>query len=362
MKNKDKDSKSEIGTGLAAALSALRKEFGEGTVIQGNQIVKVDAIPTGAITLDIALGVGGIPKGRVIEIYGPEASGKTTLCLELIASVQKAGGIAAFIDVEQALDLSYAKNGPGVDIDKLLFSQPSCGEEALTIAETLAKSGEVDLIVIDSVAALVPKVELEGEMGAANMGAQAKLMSQAMRKLNGVLKRSNTAMVFTNQIREKIGVMFGSPEMTPGGRALKFQASIRLDIRRVEALKNKSGNEKDAPRGNRVRVKVVKNKVASPHRVAEFDLVFGVGIDHTSTLVEAAEQYEVIKRAGSSFKMGDKSFHGKDKLLEYLNTNEDAFKSLESEMRSKLQILPTVAAIDEPETEDGDEAIKLDEE
>lgn len=360
MKNKDKESKTEIGTGLAAALSALRKEFGEGTVIQGNQIVKVDAIPTGAITLDIALGVGGIPKGRVIEIYGPEASGKTTLCLELIASVQKAGGTAAFIDVEQALDLSYAKNGPGVDIDKLLFSQPSCGEEALTIAETLAKSGEVDLIVIDSVAALVPRVELEGEMGAANMGAQAKLMSQAMRKLNGVLKRSNTAMVFTNQIREKIGVMFGSPEMTPGGRALKFQASIRLDIRRVEALKS---NDKDAPRGNRVRVKVVKNKVASPHRVAEFDLVFGVGIDHVSTMIEAAEQYEIIKRAGSSFKFGDKSYHGKEKLIEFLNTNEDAFKSLEAELRSKFQILPTVAAIDE-ETDadsDSDEAISLDE-
>jgi recombination protein RecA len=361
MMKKEKNEKSdEIGNGLAAALSILRKEFGDGTVIQGNQIIKVEVIPTGAMSLDIALGVGGIPRGRITEVYGPEASGKTTLCLELIANVQRAGGTAAFIDVEQALDLNYAKSGPGVDIDKLLFSQPSCGEEALTIAEVLAKSGEVDLIVVDSVAALVPRVELEGEMGAANMGAQAKLMSQAMRKLNGVLKRSNTAMVFTNQIREKIGVMFGSPEMTPGGRALKFQASIRLDIRRVEALKSKTGNEKDAPRGNHVRVKVVKNKVASPHRVAEFDLIFGIGIDHISSLVDVAEQYEMVKRAGSSFKLGDKSYHGKEKLIEFLTTNEDAFKSLETEIRSKFQILPTVAALETDE--DAEEAIKIDEE
>lgn len=359
MKNKDKESKNEIGKNLASVLSELRKEFGEGAVLQGNQIVKVDVIPTGAMALDIALGVGGIPRGRITEIYGPESSGKTTLCLELIASVQKAGGVAAFIDVEQALDLSYAKNGPGVNIDNLLFSQPGCGEEALTIAEALAKSGEVDLIVVDSVAALVPRVELEGEMGAANMGAQAKLMSQAMRKLNGVLKRSNTAMVFTNQIREKIGVMFGSPEMTPGGRALKFQASIRLDIRRVEALKSKTGNDKDAPRGNHVRVKVVKNKVASPHRNAEFDIVFGQGIDHISSLVDVAETYDLVKRAGSSFKLGDKSFHGKEKLLEFLTTNVEAFTSLETEIRTKFQILPTVAVVEESNDEDG--AIELEE-
>lgn len=346
----------EVSEGLAAVLADLRKEFGEGAVLQGNQIVKVDVIPTGAMALDVALGVGGIPRGRITEIYGPEASGKTTLCLELIASVQKAGGVAAFIDVEQALDLSYAKNGPGVDIDKLLFSQPGSGEEALTIAERLAESGEVTLIVVDSVAALVPKAELDGEMGAANMGLQAKLMSQAMRKLSGKLKRTNTAMVFTNQIREKIGVMFGSPEMTPGGRALKFQASVRLDIRRVEAIK---ASAKDAPTGNHVRVKVVKNKVASPHRVAEFDIVFGTGIDHISGLVDVAIANGLVKQAGSSFKFNDKSYHGKDKLLEFLKGDESVASALDADIRAKFQILPVVTIAEE--SSDENDTINLEE-
>lgn len=352
-----KESKKEVSKGLAAVLSELRKEFGEGAVLQGNQIVKVDTVSTGAMSLDVALGVGGIPRGRITEIYGPEASGKTTLCLELIASTQRAGGVAAFIDVEQALDLKYAQNGPGVDVDALLFSQPGSGEEALTIAEKLAKSGEVTLIVIDSVAALVPRAELEGEMGAANMGLQARLMSQAMRKLVAALKKTNTALVFTNQIREKIGVMFGSPEMTPGGRALKFSASVRLDIRKVEALK---GSEKDAPTGNHVRVKVIKNKVASPHRVAEFDIIFGVGIDHTSALVDVAMAHGFIKQAGSSFKFNDKSYHGKEKLLEFLKANEDIVAALDADIRSKLQMLPTVATT-ETEAEESDEAINLEE-
>lgn len=351
--SKEKESKEPKKNNLATTLSELRKEFGDGAVLQGNQIVKVDTISTNAISLDIALGVGGIPKGRVTEIYGPEASGKTTLCLELIANVQKSGGVAAFIDVEHALDFNYAQNGLGVDIDKLLFSQPDSGEQALTIAEKLAKSGEVDIIVIDSVAALVPQAELDGEMGDQKIGAGARLMSKAMRKLTSIVSKTGTAMIFTNQLREKIGVMFGSPETTPGGKALKYYASVRLDIRRLEALKEK--DENDNPLGSRVRVKVVKNKVASPFRKGEFDIIFGEGIDKMSCLVETAEHYGLVKRAGSSYKLNDKSFQGQSKLIDFLNNNPEVAKQLDSDIRTKFSIgVAVVAPVAESTTEDDD--------
>ena len=358
MSKESKKEAKDISKGLAAALDEIRKEFGDGAVIQGGQIIKVDTISTGAMSLDVALGAGGIPRGLVTEIFGPEASGKTTLCLELIASVQRAGGIAAFIDAEQSLSLKYAREGPGVDVDKLLLSQPSCGEEALSIAEKLAKSGEVTLIVIDSVAALVPKAEIEGEMGAATMGGQARLMGQGMRKLAHILKKTNTAMVFTNQIREKIGVMFGNPETTTGGRALMFKDDTHLDIRRDNGIKN----AEKATVGNHVRVTVKKNKVGMPFTTAEFDIIFGVGIDHISSLVDAAEVQGIVKRSGSSFKYNDKSYLGKQKLIEFLKSNEDVAKALEAEIRAKLQMSTTPISDSDKESEQESETIDLNEE
>jgi recombination protein RecA len=282
---------------LEAAISSIHKSYGDGAIMRlgdARAKVKIGIIPTGALALDLALGVGGIPRGRVIEIYGPESSGKTTLMLHVIANAQKAGGLAAFIDAEHALDPAYAKK-LGVNLDDLLVSQPDSGEEALTICETLARSNALDVIVIDSVAALVPKAELEGEMGMATMGMQARLMSQALRKLTAVLSKSKTTCVFTNQLREKVGVMFGSPETTPGGKALKFYASVRLDIRRKETLKDDAGNAT----GNHVRVKVVKNKVAPPFAEAEFDIIYNHGINKEGSILDVGIADGVVDKKGA---------------------------------------------------------------
>jgi recombination protein RecA len=282
---------------LEAAISSITKSYGEGSIMRlgdARALVKIDVIPTGALALDLALGVGGIPRGRVIEIFGPESSGKTTLMLHVIAYAQKAGGLAAFIDAEHALDPGYAKK-LGVNLDDLLVSQPDSGEEALTICETLARSNALDVIVIDSVAALVPKAELEGEMGMATMGMQARLMSQALRKLTAVLGKSKTTCIFTNQLREKVGVMFGNPETTPGGKALKFYASVRLDIRRKDTLKDDAGNAI----GNHVRVKVVKNKVAPPFAEAEFDIIYNHGINKEGCILEVGIEHGVVDKKGA---------------------------------------------------------------
>ena len=282
---------------LEAAISSITKSYGEGSIMRlgdARALVKIDVIPTGALALDLALGVGGIPRGRVIEIFGPESSGKTTLMLHVIAYAQKAGGLAAFIDAEHALDPGYAKK-LGVNLDDLLVSQPDSGEEALTICETLARSNALDVIVIDSVAALVPKAELEGEMGMATMGMQARLMSQALRKLTAILGKSKTTCIFTNQLREKVGVMFGNPETTPGGKALKFYASVRLDIRRKDTLKDDAGNAI----GNHVRVKVVKNKVAPPFAEAEFDIIYNHGINKEGCILEVGIEHGVVDKKGA---------------------------------------------------------------
>jgi recombination protein RecA len=281
---------------LDAAISTITKSFGEGAIMRlGSQTIRpIEVIPTGALAVDLALGVGGVPRGRIIEIYGPESSGKTTLMLHVIANAQKAGGVAAFIDAEHALDPVYARR-LGVDIDQLLVSQPDSGEEALTICETLARSGALDVIVVDSVAALVPKAELEGEMGMATMGMQARLMSQALRKLTAILNKAKTTCIFTNQIREKVGVMFGNPETTPGGKALKFYASVRMDIRRKDAIKDSAGNAI----GNHVKVKVVKNKVAPPFSEAEFDILFNHGVDKEGCVLDAGIEFGVVDKKGA---------------------------------------------------------------
>lgn len=301
---------------------------------------KLDVIPTSSLALDIALGVGGLPRGRVIEIYGPESSGKTTLSLHAVANVQKAGGIVAFIDAEHALDPIYAKN-LGVDIENLLISQPDTGEQALEIADTLIRSGAVDLVVVDSVAALVPRAEIEGEMGDSHMGLQARLMSQALRKITGGLNQTGTTIIFINQLRDKIGVMFGSPETTTGGKALKFYASVRLDIRRIEALKDGVNVI-----GNRTRVKVVKNKVAPPFRQAEFDIIYGEGISYEGNLIDLGVEYGFVKKAGAWYTYeGDQLGQGKEKARLFLKDNPELAKEIETKVLEKAGILSSVATI-----------------
>lgn len=330
---------SDLTDGKKEALEAARlqidKEFGKGSLMKlgdNKDILDVDTIPSGSILLDEALGVGGYPKGRIIEIYGPESSGKTTLALHAIAECQKKGGIAAFIDAEHALDPTYAKN-LGVNIDDLWISQPDNGEQALEITERLVRSGAIDIIVVDSVAALTPQAEIEGDMGDSHVGLQARLMSQALRKLTGILAKSNTTIIFINQIRMKIGVMFGNPETTTGGNALKFYASVRMDVRRIESI----GKNQDELTGNRVRVKIVKNKVAPPFRKCEIDLMFGTGISKLGSLLDAAIKCNLIEKAGAwySYK-GEKIGQGRDKTLEYLQNNVDFQNELDTEVREML--------------------------
>jgi recombination protein RecA len=326
---------------LDTALAQIDRQFGKGSVMRlGDEVrAPMEVIPTGSIALDVALGVGGLPRGRVIEIYGPESSGKTTVALHAIANAQKAGGIAAFIDAEHALDPDYAKK-LGVDTDALLVSQPDTGEQALEITDMLIRSGALDIIVVDSVAALVPRAEIEGEMGDSHVGLQARLMSQALRKLTGAISQSKTTAIFINQLREKIGVMFGSPETTSGGKALKFYASIRLDVRRIETLKD--GQEAV---GNRVRVKVVKNKVSPPFRQAEMDLLFGSGISREGGLIDMGVEQGFVRKAGAWYTYeGDQLGQGKENARAFLRDNPDLSDELEKRIKEKLGIGPTVDA------------------
>jgi recombination protein RecA len=316
-----------------AAIMSIEKQFGQGSIMRlgSDSRQQVDVIPTGSIALDLALGVGGVPRGRITEIYGPESSGKTTVCQHILAEAQKLGGVVAFIDVEHALDPTYAR-ACGVDVDNLLVSQPDTGEQALEITETLIRSGGVDCVVVDSVAALVPRAEIEGEMGDSFVGIQARLMSQALRKLTGIVSRSNTSLVFTNQLREKIGVMFGSPETTPGGRALKFYASVRLDIRRIETIKQGT----DAI-GIRARVKVVKNKVAAPFRQAEFDVMYGTGISREGGLLDVGVASDVVTKSGAWFNYGETRLgQGREQSKEFLRANPDIAQQLEHRIRAKV--------------------------
>ncbi|MGN1160205.1 MAG: recombinase RecA [Lachnospiraceae bacterium] len=316
---------------LDAAISQLEKQYGRGTVMRlGDPAAKmnVETIPTGSLSLDLALGLGGIPKGRIVEIYGPESSGKTTVTLHMIAEVQKRGGIAGFIDAEHALDPVYAKN-IGVDIDNLYISQPDCGEQALEITETMVRSGAIDIVVVDSVAALVPKAEIDGDMGDSHVGLQARLMSQALRKLTAVISKSNCTVVFINQLREKVGIMFGNPETTTGGRALKFYSSVRLDVRRIEALKQ--GGEVV---GNRTRVKVVKNKIAPPFKEAEFDIMFGEGISTYGDILDVAAAADIINKTGAWYAyMGNKIGQGRENAKQYLKDNPEVCAEVEKKVR-----------------------------
>lgn len=318
---------------LDAALGQIEKQFGKGSVMRlGNyKAMEVDAISTGALSLDIALGIGGLPRGRIIEIYGPESSGKTTLALSVVAEAQKAGGEAAFIDAEHALDPIHAKK-LGVDIDNLIVSQPDTGEQALEITESLVRSGALDVIVVDSVAALVPKAEIDGDMGDSHMGLQARLMSQALRKLAGAINKSKTVIIFINQLREKIGVMFGNPETTTGGRALKFYASVRLDIRRIESIK-----QDGVVTGHRVRVKVVKNKVAPPFREAEFDLVYSEGISKIGNIFDMAVNLDIIEKSGSWFSYnGERIGQGRENIKKYLKENPKVLSEVEKKVRDNF--------------------------
>ncbi len=320
---------------LETALSQIEKKYGEGAIMrlgEGNAL-NIEAIPTGSIALDAATGIGGFPKGRIIEIYGPESSGKTTLALHAVAQAQKAGGEAAFVDAEHALDPVYAHN-LGVDVDSLLVSQPDDGEQALEIVEQLARSGALDVIVVDSVAALVPRAEIDGEMGDSHMGAHARLMSQAMRKLAGVISKSNTIIIFINQLREKVGVVFGNPETTTGGRALKFYASIRMDVRRTETLKGTNGEFI----GSHTKVKIVKNKVAPPFKTAEFDIMFGEGISRESELVDMAVNFDIMKKSGAWFSYGETRIgQGRENTKQYLKDNPDIANEIEAKIRAKIE-------------------------
>ena len=330
---------------LDAALSQIEKQFGKGSIMRLGAVALPDGVPiihTGSLALDLALGVGGIPRGRVIEIYGPESSGKTTLALHIIAEAQKAGGTAAFIDAEHALDAKYAK-ALGLDIDNLLLSQPDTGEQALQITETLVRSGAIDCIVIDSVAALVPRAEIEGDMGDPQMGLQARLMSQALRKLTGAVSKSRTSVIFINQIRMRIGVMFGNPETTTGGNALKFYSTVRLDIRKIATLKD--GGD---PIGNRVRVRVVKNKIAPPFKDAEFDIIFGTGINREGELIDLGSNFDLVQRSGTWYSLGkERMGQGRENARSFLQDNPDLANQLRQEILVKMGLVP--AAVKEPE-------------
>ena len=318
------------------ALAQIEKQFGKGSIVRlGSReaLLPIAVISTGSISFDAALGVGGIPRGRVSEVFGPESSGKTTICLQVIAEAQKQGGLAAFVDAEHALDPGYAKK-LGVDVDNLLVSQPDSGEQALEITEALVRSGAIDVLVVDSVAALVPKAELDGEMGDSHMGLQARLMSQALRKLTGTVSKSRTALVFINQIREKIGVMFGNPETTTGGRALKFYSSVRIDIRRIAAIK-----EGDAVTGNRTKVKIVKNKVAAPFREAEFDILYGEGISKEGDVLDLAVTHNIVEKSGAWYSYGGERIgQGRENTRAFLKENRDIYGKIDTELRKRLSI------------------------
>jgi recombination protein RecA len=341
----------ERSRALDLALGQIEKQFGKGSILRlgsKDAIVPVSVISTGSISLDAALGVGGFPRGRINEIFGPESSGKTTIALQVVAEAQKAGGIAAFIDVEHALDPAYARK-LGVDVDNLLVSQPDYGEQALEITSHLISSGQIDVLVVDSVAALVPKSELDGEMGDSHMGLQARLMSQALRKLTGSVSKSNTCLIFINQIREKIGVMFGNPETTTGGRALKFYSSVRLDIRRIAAIK-----DGDAVVGNRTKVKVVKNKVASPFREAEFDIIYGEGVSKEGDLLDLGVAQSLIEKSGSWFSYkGDRIGQGRENARQFLKDNPDIRRTIDTDLRKALGLIkpdgaPVAALVEAP--------------
>ncbi|MBR1654075.1 MAG: recombinase RecA [Clostridia bacterium] len=338
---------------LEAAIGQIEKQFGKGSVMKLGDFtaMNVEAIPTGALSLDVALGIGGIPRGRIIEVFGPESSGKTTLTLHMIAEAQKLGGEAAFIDAEHALDPVYAKH-LGVDIDNLIVSQPDTGEQALEIAEALVRSGALDIIVVDSVAALVPKAEIDGDMGDSHIGLQARLMSQALRKLAGAINKTKTVIVFINQLREKVGIMFGNPETTPGGRALKFYSSVRLDIRKIENLK-----QDGEVVGNRARVKVVKNKVAPPFREAEFDIMYGKGISKEGNIVDLAVNLDIIEKSGSWFSYNDARIgQGRENVKKFLIENPDIMKEVEDKIRDNFnKAFEKSLGDEEPETDDEEE-------
>ena len=331
------DEQKERSKALDIALGQIEKQFGKGSIMrlgQSGAIAQADSIPTGSISIDYALGIGGVPRGRVVEIYGPESSGKTTLALQVIAQAHKAGGMAAFVDAEHALDAAYARK-LGVDLDNLLVSQPDHGEQALEIVEVLIRSGGLDVVVVDSVAALVPKSEIEGEMGDAQMGLQARLMSQALRKLTGVVSKSKTTLIFINQLRDKIGVMFGSPETTTGGRALKFYSSVRIDIRRIASIK-----DGDQVIGGRTRVKIVKNKMAPPFREAEFDIMYGEGISREGDLLDLAVDKRIIEKSGSWFSYaGDRLGQGRENAKQFLKENPDIRQIIEDRVRKELGLV-----------------------
>ena len=336
------DDRAERTKAIDLAFAQIKKQFGKGSIMRlGSKeaIVPIAVISTGAISFDAALGVGGVPRGRVVEIFGPESSGKTTIALQVIAQAQAQGGLAAFVDAEHALDPGYAKK-LGVDVDNLLVSQPDYGEQALEIAEALVRSGAIDVLVVDSVAALVPKAELDGEMGDSHMGLQARLMSQALRKLTGIVSKSRTCLIFINQIREKIGVMFGNPETTTGGRALKFYSSVRIDIRRIAAIK-----EGDVVTGSRTKVKVVKNKVAAPFREAEFDIMYGEGISREGDLLDVAVNHGLLEKSGAWFSYkGERIGQGRENARQFLKENKETLAKLDAEVRKTLGLIPAPAA------------------